>query len=51
MAYNSHLSWESPDSPVPVYPALAWDNLFDNRSSLQNISIIGRVEERAQDLS
>ena len=38
LAYSSHLSWQSPDSPVPVevYPSLAWDNLFDNRGSLQN---------------
>src|SRR6202789_1889557 len=53
MAYSSHLSWQSPDSPVPieVYPSLAWDNLFDNRGSLQNISILDRVKDRAQDLS
>src|SRR3954471_16501599 len=53
MAYSSHISWQSPDSPVPieVYPSLAWDNLFDNRGSLLNISILDRVKERAQDLS
>src|SRR5271165_3910861 len=53
LAYNSHLSWQSPESPVPVevYPSLAWDNLFDNRGSLQNLSILDRVQERAQDLS
>src|ERR1700689_1224469 len=53
MAYSSHLSWQSPDSPVPVevYPSLAWDNLFDNRGSLQNLSILDRVKDRAQDLS
>jgi hypothetical protein len=35
MAYSSHLSWQSPDSPVPteVYPSLAWDNLFENVAS------------------
>jgi hypothetical protein len=32
-------------------PSLAWDNLFDNRGSLQNLSILDRVEDRAQDLS
>jgi Protein of unknown function (DUF1552) len=47
----AHLSWQSPRSPVPVYPSLAWDNLFDNRGSLQNISILDRVKDRAQDLS
>ena len=35
MAYSSHISWQTPDSPVPVevYPSLAFDNLFDNRGS------------------
>jgi hypothetical protein len=53
MAYSSHISWQSPDSPVPVevYPSLAWDNLFDNRGSLLNISVLDRVKGRAQDLS
>src|SRR3954452_21579101 len=53
MAYSSHISWQSPDSPVPVevYPSLAWDNLFDNRGSLLNISILDRVKDRAQTLS
>src|SRR4051794_4484903 len=53
MAYSSHISWQSPDSPVPVevYPSLAWDNLFDNRGSLLNLSILDRVKDRAQDLS
>src|SRR4051794_4468446 len=53
MAYSSHISWQSPDSPVPVevYPSLAWDNLFDNRGSLLNISILDRVKDRAQDLA
>src|SRR5579859_2583085 len=53
LAYSSYLSWQSPNSPVPVevYPSLAWDNLFDNKGSLQNISILDRVKDRAQDLS
>src|SRR6185437_5074559 len=53
MAYSSHISWQTPDSPVPVevYPSLAWDNLFDNRGSLLNISVLDRVKDRAQDLS
>ena len=53
LAYSSHLSWQSPDSPVPVevYPSLAWDNLFDNRGSLLNISILARVKSRAEDLA
>ena len=53
MDYSSHISWQTPDSPVPVevYPSLAWDNLFDNRGSLLNLSILDRVKDRAQDLS
>src|SRR6267154_5992817 len=53
LAYSSYLSWQSPNSPVPVevYPSLAWDNLFDNRGSLLNLSILDRVKDRAQDLS
>jgi hypothetical protein len=53
MAYSSHISWQTPDSPVPVevYPSLAWDNLFDNRGNLLNLSILDRVKDRAQDLT
>lgn len=53
LAYSSHISWQSPDSPVPneVYPSLAWDNLFENRGSLRNMSILDRVKEDAAALS
>jgi hypothetical protein len=53
MAYSSHISWQSPDSPVPneVYPALAFDTLFENRGSLRNLSILDRVRESAETLS
>ena len=53
LAYSSHISWQTPESPVPleVYPSLAWDNLFDNRGSLLNLSVLDRVKDRAQDLS
>jgi hypothetical protein len=53
MAYSSHISWQSPESPVPVevYPSLAWDNLFDNRGSLLNLSVLDRVKGRAEDLT
>ncbi len=53
LAYSSHISWQSPDSPVPneCYPALAFDMLFENRGSLVNISILDRVKERAGRLS
>ena len=52
MAYSSHISWQTPDSPVPneVYPSLAWDNLFENRGSLRNMSILDRVKEDADSL-
>jgi hypothetical protein len=53
MAYSSHISWQTPDSPVPneVYPSLAWDNLFENRGSLRNMSILDRVMDDAQALT
>jgi hypothetical protein len=53
MAYSSHISWQSADSPVPneVYPSLAFDNLFENRGSLRNQSILDRVRDRAASLS
>ena len=53
LAYSSHLSWQTPDSPVPVevYPSLAWDSLFDNRGSMLNVSVLDRVRDRAQALS
>ena len=52
MAYSSHISWQSPDSTVPVevYPSLAFDNLFENRGSLRNMSILDRVKEDAASL-
>src|SRR3989454_2788477 len=52
LAYSSHISWQTPDSPVPneVYPSLAWDNLFENRGSLRNMSILDRVKDRAETL-
>lgn len=53
LAYSSHISWQTPDSPVPVelYPSLAFDNLFENRGSLVNTSILDRVMDRADALS
>jgi hypothetical protein len=53
MAYSSHISWQTPDSPVPneVYPSLAWDNLFENRGSLRNMSILDRVMDDAASLT
>jgi hypothetical protein len=53
LAYSSHISWATPESPVPleVYPSLAWDNLFDNRGSLLNVSVLDRINDRAKALS
>ena len=52
MAYSSYISWQSPESPVPneVYPALAFDGLFENRGNLRNRSVLDRVKERAESL-
>ena len=53
MAYSSHLSWYSAESPVPneIYPSLAFDSLFENRGSLRNQSVLDRVKDRAENLS
>jgi Protein of unknown function (DUF1552) len=47
MAYSSHISWQSADSPVPmeVYPSLAFDSLFENRGSRRAQSILDRVKD------
>jgi hypothetical protein len=47
LAYSSHLSWQSADSPVPneLYPSLAWDSLFENRGSLRHLSILDRAKD------
>jgi uncharacterized protein DUF1552 len=53
LAYSSHISWQTPDSPVPneVYPSLAWDSLFENRGNIRNKSILDRVMEDAKALN
>ena len=52
LAYSSHLSWQSADSPVPneLYPSLAWDSLFENRGSLRHLSILDRAKDDAATL-
>jgi hypothetical protein len=52
MAYSSHISWHDAASPVPmeVYPALAFDSLFDNQGSKRTKSILDRVSEHAAHL-
>ena len=53
LAYSSHISWQSPESPVPneCYPSLAFDMLFENRGSQLSVSILDRVKDRAARLS
>jgi hypothetical protein len=53
MAYSSHISWQSADSPVPteVYPSLAFDSLFENSGSRRTQSVLDRVKEQAESLS
>jgi hypothetical protein len=52
MAYSSHISWSTPQSPVPyeVYPSLAFDSLFENKGSRRTRSILDRVKAQAQGL-
>jgi len=52
MAYSAHISWQSAESPVPseVYPAHAFDSLFENQGALRNQSVLDRVKARAQSL-
>jgi hypothetical protein len=52
MAYSSHISWQTPTSPVPmeVYPSLAFDSLFDNRGDQRNQSVLDRVRDQAATL-
>src|SRR5438067_275658 len=47
MAYSSHISWQSSESPVPneVYPSLGRDNPFENSGSLRNMSMLNRVKD------
>src|SRR5688572_2036420 len=53
LAYSSHISWQSADSPVPneVYPSLAFDSLFENRGNKRTQSILDRVKDDAASLS
>ncbi|MCW3094781.1 MAG: hypothetical protein JWL77_399, partial [Chthonomonadaceae bacterium] len=52
MAYSSHISWQSADSPVPteVYPSLAFDSLFENSGNRRMESILDRVSGEASSL-
>ncbi len=51
MLYSSHISWSSPTTPTPleVYPALAFDQLFKDQSQRGEKSVLDAVMEDAQD--
>jgi len=52
MLYSSHISWSSPTSPTPleVYPALAFDQLFKDKTQKGDKSILDAVLEDAKDV-
>ena len=51
MLYSSHISWSSPTSPTPleIYPALAFDRLFQNEATREDVSVLDAVREDAED--
>ena len=53
MMYASHVSWSSPVSPVPaeLYPSLAFDSLFENKSSKTHVSILDHVLSELKETS
>jgi hypothetical protein len=52
MLYSSHISWSSPTTPTPleVYPALAFDQLFNEKSQRGDKSVLDAVMADAADL-
>jgi hypothetical protein len=52
LAYSSHISWQSPSSPVPLelYPALAFDSLFEDRGGKRLRGILDAVRDDASGL-
>lgn len=52
MVYASHISWNNPDSPIPIelYPSLAFDSLFGSQTGTLQTSILDDVLEQAGDL-
>ncbi len=50
MLYSSHISWSSPTTPTPleVYPALAFDQLFKDQSQRGDRSVLDAVLSDAQ---
>ena len=51
MLYSSHISWSSPTTPTPleVYPALAFDQLFKDRAQKGDRSVLDAVLSDAND--
>ena len=51
MLYSSHISWSSPTTPTPleVYPALAFDQLFKDSSQQGDQSVLDAILADAQD--
>ena len=52
MLYSSHISWSSPTTPTPleVYPALAFDQLFKDKAQKGDRSVLDAVLADAKDL-
>ena len=52
MLYSSHISWSSPTSPTPleVYPALAFDQLFKEVAGHGDQSVLDEVLQDASDV-
>ena len=50
MLYSSHISWSSPSTPTPLelYPALAFDRLFSDRTDRGEQSVLAAVLGEAQ---
>lgn len=53
MVYASHLSWNTPTSPVPseMYPSLAFDSLFGSAGNRAQRSVLDCIGEQYQDLT
>ena len=51
MLYSSHISWSSPTTPTPleIYPALAFDQLFKDAAQLGDKSVLDAILEDASD--
>ncbi len=52
MLYSSHISWSSPTTPTPleVYPALAFDQLFKDKAQKGDQSVLDAILADAKDV-